>query len=150
MRNFLSAIVLSVAALGCGESFEISDQPLQGQVGGESWSFLKGDTSVFLSDSDGYFARLYAEDFEACGFSQATGNRLILSIPTEIGDYDLGLQRNMTFVVEEEDGPLNLIATEGRIIVDEITATTITGGIHARFDGDNEIDGNFTVTICSD
>jgi hypothetical protein len=150
MRKFLSATILSFIALGCGDSFEITEQPLQGQVGGESWSFVKGDTNAFLSDDDGYFATLFAADYEACGFSQAGGNRLILSIPTETGDYDLSLQRNMTFVVDDDDGPQNLVATEGRIVVDEVTATTITGGIHARFNGDNEIDGTFTVSVCED
>lgn len=150
MRTILIASILSLSALGCGESFEIADQPLQGQVGGASWSFVKGDTNAFLSDEDGYFATLFAEDYEACGFSQGAGNSLILSIPTAKGDYDLGFQRNMTFVVDEDGGPQNLVATEGRIVVDEITATTITGGIHARFDSDNEIDGTFTVSICSE
>ena len=150
MRTYLSAILVAAATLGCGDSFEVSDQPLQGRVGGESWSFVKGDTNAFLSDDEGFFATLFAIDYEACGFSQAAGNSLILSIPTEAGDYNLSLQRNMTFVVDDDDSPLNLVATEGRIVVDEVTATTITGGIHARFDGDNEIDGTFIISICSD
>lgn len=150
MRYFLSTILLSLAMIGCGESFEISDQPLQGQVGGESWSFVKGDTNAFLSDEDGFFATLFAAEYEACGFSQSTGNSLILTIPTKVGDYDLNLQRNMTFVVDGGNGRENLVATEGRIVIDEISATTITGGIYARFNGDNEIDGAFTVEICPD
>tara|TARA_R110002096_G_scaffold401386_6_gene598319 strand:+ start:59894 stop:60349 length:456 start_codon:yes stop_codon:yes gene_type:complete len=151
MRILLSATILSFTAFGCGDSFEITDQPLQGQVGGASWSFVTGDTNAFLSDEDGYFATLFAADYETCGFSQAAGNSVILSIPTETGDYDLSLRRNMTFVVDDDDdGPQNLVATDGRIVVDEITATTITGGIHARFDGDNEIDGMFSVSVCPD
>jgi hypothetical protein len=52
----------------------------------------------------------------------------------------------MTFVVGED----NLIATEGVIAVDTVTATTINGGIHAVYDGDNEVDGTFELTICPD
>lgn len=141
--------LLGLFGFACaGDSFEITDQPLQGQVGGQPWAFVKGETNAFLSDADGFFASLYAADFDACGFSQASGNSLILSIPTEPGDYELNLQRNMTFVVEDESGPQNLIAFDGRIVVDEVSATTIRGGIHARFDGDNEVDGNFAVTVC--
>jgi hypothetical protein len=139
-----------MAAACGGDSFEISQQTLQGEVGGQSWNFVAGDTSAFLSDEDGFFAALYAESFEACGFSQPEGNSVLMSIPTSAGDYDLSLSRSMTFVVESESGPENLIATSGRIVVDEVTATTITGGIHARYDGSNEIDGNFTITICAE
>ena len=149
MKNLICALSLSLVAAACGsDSFEISEQTLQGEVGGQPWTFVAGDTSAFLSDEETFFAALYAEDFEACGFSQPSGNSLIISIPTAPGDYELSLQRNMTFVVETGSGPDNLIATEGRIVVDEVTATTVTGGIHARYDGDNEIDGTFTVEIC--
>lgn len=151
MNKLICVVSLSLLAAACGgDSFDITDQTLQGQVGGQSWTLVAGDTSAFLSDDESFFASLYAEDFEACGFSQPTGNSLILSIPTSPGDYELSLQRNMTFVVDSEAGPDNLIATEGLIVVDEVTPTTITGGVHARYDGSNEIDGNFTVTICTE
>jgi hypothetical protein len=150
MKTLLSLTSALACAAACGDSFEVSDQPLQGEVGGMAWSFVAGETDSFLSDEDKFFASLYATEFEACAFGRPDGNSLILSIPTAPGDYELSLQRTMTFVVDEEDGPNNLIATEGLIVVDEITATTITGGVHARFDGDNEVDGNFSVTICSE
>jgi hypothetical protein len=34
------------------------------------------------------------------------------------------------------------------IRIDSITTDTITGGVHARYDGDNEVDGTFSLTIC--
>ena len=141
-------MLIVATGLGCGGSVEIGDQPLAGEVGGEPWVFVKGHTSAFLSDDDGYFASLYAGDFTPCEFDRPDGNSVILSIPTEVGEYGLSLERNMTFVVDTSDGPENLIGTSGTIAVDTITADTITGGVHAKFDGGNEIDGMFSVTIC--
>lgn len=57
----------------------------------------------------------------------------------------MSLSRNMTFVVGDSD---NLIATNGRIVVDEVTATTVKGGLVASYDGSNEVNGRFEVTIC--
>jgi hypothetical protein len=32
--------------------------------------------------------------------------------------------------------------------VDEVTETSLRGGAHFAFDGYNQVDGTFTVTIC--
>ncbi len=148
--NALLAVLL-VALCGCGgDTYEITEQPLQGKVGGADWSFVFGETNFFLSDENDYVVALHGSAGAACGVSGLTGNKLLLSFPTSPGDYDLSYQRSMTFVVYEEDGIDNLAATDGRIIIDEITATTITGGVYGTFDGDNVIDGNFTATICTE
>jgi hypothetical protein len=46
------------------------------------------------------------------------------------------------------DATNNLIATEGRIVVDSVTATRVTGGLHGIYNDGNEVDGRFDVTIC--
>ena len=57
----------------------------------------------------------------------------------------MGLQRNMTFVVGESD---NLIAFNGKIVVDEVTPTSVKGGLVGSYDDSNEVTGRFEVTIC--
>ncbi len=37
----------------------------------------------------------------------------------------------------------------GRIVVDEVTATTVSGGLVGDFDGDNHVNGQFELTICT-
>ena len=75
-----------------------------------------------------------------------------LNVPDQnteaVGDYDFGLGLNMTFVAEVGGQPKNFISLDGRIVVDEVTVTTVRGGLHGRYDGDNEIDGKFSITIC--
>jgi hypothetical protein len=148
MKPWCIAMILTAAALaGCGEDVTVTEQPLSGMVGGQQWTFQKGDTNAFLSDADGFFASLYAEDFAACGFGAPSPPMLLISVPTEIGEYGFSLSRNMTFVPSSGE---NLVATEGVIVVEEITADTIYGGLHGIFDGDNEVDGTFALTICAE
>jgi len=150
MSKLTPCTVLLAALLltACGTDYTITEQNLSGSVGGEAWSFVEGETNAFLSDDD-FFASLYAQDFEPCGMGSPSGtNSLILSIPKETGEWDLSLSRNMTFVVHTGSGTDNLIGTEGLLRVDSVTADTVTGGIYAEFNGDNEVDGTFTVTIC--
>ena len=146
--RILGAMVLFAAACGGGGSgHEVSDQPLAGTVGGQPWTFAAGHTNAFLSEGeDDFFAELYAEAFTPCGFTSPSGDHLIIAVPKEPGEYDFSLQLNMTFVV----GTDNLVATEGVVVVDEVTATEVSGGVYGIFDGDNEIDGTFTLTVCAD
>jgi hypothetical protein len=152
MKTLTTVLVVSMMALvGCAadddaSSKEISAEMLAGKVGGTAWTFTAGHTSAFLSEGEpDFFASLYPTAFTACGFSEPGGNHLIVAIPKMPGEYEMSLSRNMTFVVGESN---NLIATNGRIVVDEVTATSVKGGLVATYDGSNEVNGRFEVTIC--
>jgi hypothetical protein len=139
-----------IALVGCaaddGGTPALSDTTLTGSVGGQTWTFAAGQTSAFLSEGEpDFFATFYPSAFTACGFSEPGGNHLIVSVPKTPGEYELSLQRNMTFVVGDSN---NLIATNGTIVVDEVTATSVKGGLVASYDGQNEVNGRFEVTIC--
>src|SRR5215218_1945648 len=117
---FLSlSLSLSLAACatdGDGASQDIAESQLAGTVGGQTWAFAAGHTSAFLSEGEpDFFASLYPMTFTACGFSEPAGNHLIVAIPKTPGEYDMGLSRNMTFVVGESD---NLVSFNGKIVVD--------------------------------
>ncbi len=145
MTKLLVASTLLFAACG-GE--DIVSTPLAGQVDGQPWTFVAGHTSAFLSEGeDDFFATLYASSFTPCGFSEPGGNHLIVSIPKTPGDYDMGFGRNMTFVVGDSD---NLVTLDGRIVVDSVTDTKVTGGLYGSYSGDNEVNGRFEITICAD
>jgi hypothetical protein len=124
---------------------EIAAETLSGAVAGQAWTFQAGHTSAFLSEGeDNFFASLYPTTFTPCGFSEPSGDHLIVAIPKQPGDYAMGLSRNMTFVA----GGTNLITLDGRIVVDEVTPTTVKGGLVASYDAANQINGRFEVTIC--
>src|SRR5436190_17870860 len=102
-------------------------QTLTGSVGGQAWTFAAGETNAFLSEGeDDFFAELYPMAYTQCGFSSPSGNHLIVSVPKTPGEYDMGTSRNMTFVVGESD---NLVTFSGKIVVDEVTATSVKGAL---------------------
>ena len=126
--------------------YAVSDGDLSGVVGGEAWSFASGETDSFLSsEEDGFFTSLYTEDLEVCGFESTELPFVLLSIPYEPGTYPFSGSINATFA---PDWGENLVTFDGTLIVDEVTDTTVTAGLYAIYDADNEVDGWFTVDIC--
>jgi uncharacterized lipoprotein YajG len=136
---------LSLAACATDDSGSSSTTPPDSTpVAG---MIVAGDTDAFLSkDQDTFFATLYPAQFTTCGFSQPSGDHLIVSIPKVVGDYPMSLSRNMTFVVGND----NKIAIDGHIVVTEVTATKIKGGIVSKFDSQNEVNGSFEIPICAE
>jgi hypothetical protein len=148
MTKLAALLALSLAALtgACTvtTSQDIDPTTLSGMVSGQSWTFVTGSTDGFLSEGqDDFFAVLYPKAYTACG-SEPSGPHLIVSIPKTPGDYTMNLSRNMTFA----DGSDNKIATDGRIVVDSVTSTHVTGGLHGTYDLDNEVSGQFDLTVC--
>jgi hypothetical protein len=151
MNNKLASVLVlaMVAMTGCTiETMDISAAPLAGTVDGQTWTFQVGHTDSFLSEGrDDFSASLYPTSFTTCGFSEPSGPHLIVAIPKLPGDYELGFGRNMTFVGADSH---NLVAFDGRIVVDQVSATHVTGGLHGTYDFDNEVNGRFDVTVCPD
>jgi hypothetical protein len=150
MTKLSTCLFATIAAItGCTSSsgsLDIAPTNLAGSVGGQPWSFVAGETDGFLSQGQtDFYAELYPTQYTACGV-QPTGPHLLVSIPMVAGDYDMDFERNMTFVTANQD---NLATIDGRIVVDTVTATTVSGGLHGVFDGGNEVNGTFQLSICA-
>ncbi len=143
----LSLCLLWVAGCDGSGGGPISSQALSGKIGGQPWTFVQGETNSFLSDSSSLFVTLYPSSFSACGVATAPSDEreIIMSSPRTTGGYDLSLANTATFYVPPGD---NKVATQGHVQIDEITATTITGGARFAYDADNTVDGQFQAAIC--
>jgi hypothetical protein len=141
---------LLLLLVGCtsSPSMDIASGALAGDVAGKTWTFQAGHTDAFLSTGDdNFFAELYPAAYTPCTTSQPpSGPHLIVAVPKVAGDYPMSLMRNMTFV----DGNDNKVAIDGRVVVDSVTATKVTGGLVGTFDSDNEVSGHFELTICKE
>jgi hypothetical protein len=132
-------------------SIAIAEGSLSGKVGGQSWTVASAESNAFLSNADELWVDLYAQPTTtACGSDSPRGNSLILKVPRQPGDYQLSFQRNGTFVIETPSGTDNLVGTEGRLRVDEVTATTVRAGVAIEFDADNSVSGEFEAVICAE
>jgi hypothetical protein len=152
-RTLAGTLVVAFLALGgavgCGSSGggtpAIASTPLAGKVGGQSWTLGTAETDAFLSNSSTFFVSMYSDSFTACSGSSTSADSFVPIIPVAPGDYSLGEQMfTATFSVNNT----GIIATSGHLVIDTVTATTITGGIYASANGDNTVNGQFTATIC--
>ncbi len=148
--------VLALALAGCGggdddddgATASIASGPLTGKVGGATWTLATAQTDAFLTDDSGFWVDLYAEALASCD-DFGSGNSLILTVPKKVGTYRMSLSLNGTFVIANPaTGGDNLVATDGAIRVDEITATSVRGGVTMTKDADNTVSGEFDATIC--
>lgn len=124
----------------------IDPGPLSGKFNGKAWKAVSGTSERFTPDSNEILSTLSSEPMEACspqGFA-----RLVLEIPFKPGIYHLDLGHTVHFVTPASKD--DLAATEGEIIVHEVTETTIKGGLYAIYnDNPNyEVSGQFTVDRC--
>jgi hypothetical protein len=146
-----------LVSTGCGggddgnknsSNVTISSQQLTGRIGGQAWSLGTAQSDSFLSTSDQFWVDMYAETIAACDSSArpSGSNSLIANLPKTAGSYDMSLALNATFFISSSND--NLVATTGRIQIDSVTATTITGGMNVTYNADNSLDGQFQATIC--
>jgi hypothetical protein len=141
---FVSSALFTACTTSSGSDMTIDPTPLAGTVSGLPWSLDAAATDAFLSEnSTTYFANFYATAYK-CGDIEPSGPALIVAVPKQTGDYPMNLGQSMTFV----NGSDNKIAIDGRVEVDTVSATTLTGGLVGSYDDSNTVSGQFTLTIC--
>lgn len=151
----VSAFLLGCCLAACGGggggdgSYSISDTTLAGQIGEQSWTFVQGETDAFMSDEDGYWAELFPDSYTACDWaSQPDGvSTILVTLPTEVGEYPLSLHQSITFVEPPSD---NTVAIRGLLEVEAINADTIDAGLYVVYGNGYKVDGRFTVDICEE
>jgi hypothetical protein len=146
----------AAALVGCpapneDEPLVFATSPLAGVIDGADWTAEGGSTSAFISDDDGFFTTFFGEPQEdVCSPDFSLGPQVLTSLPTEVGEVEFSLSRNLTFSYEDDAGELqNDVSLNGGVRIDEIDedAGVIRGAIVSSTSG-HEVDGTFTVTIC--
>lgn len=160
MNRFPSSLIVCLAIVfflaGCGE-FEVEDQPLQGTIDGEPWTYSAGSAEESFSNEDELRVNIFADTETPCegalGPDDADDRRIISTFPSTPGEYDLGFgddELTITFTYPDDgDGPpRNMIATSGKLVIDMVTDEYVRGGLGANFDSDHQVNGNFELTRC--
>ncbi len=147
LRRWVVSLVLALAACGGSDEPEepiaVSTRPLAGRIGGQAWTFAHGETTASLSSGPKYFTSLFGDGAPGCG-AYSTADRALVFVPKVPGDYPFSTQQTGTFFVEGT----NRIAMRGRLIVEQVDAASVTARVHMIADADNEIDGEFVVSVC--
>lgn len=163
MKKLIFAIAtLTLIFVSCSKdeektnSYTFIDQNLQGKIGGNAWTFVAGNAEDSYFTEGNLSIDLYPSELDTpCGFIWDV-DYVMFEIPKEVGIYelyfDLSSFDGYTVTLFETEGTMNNIATEGAVEIISIdeTSGTITGRMDVRADGDNQVNGNFTITYCTE
>lgn len=156
--RFLPTLSL-VLLLACGDdedpksSYSFKDQDVSGEIEGDSWTYADGyvEESEFDGEEVLDITLTLEQDGSVCDIF-TEGDRVFFFVPKAVGVYKLSFDLNsfdgQTVTLFDEEETLNTIATEGAIEILSISETEVTGRIDARSDGNNHVNGNFTVSFC--
>lgn len=157
--KFQIALVLTLL-LACSDddekksSYAFKDQDLAGEIEGDSWTYEDGfvEEGTFDGEEILDINLFLAQEDPACETFQREGDEVFFFVPNAVGLYKLSFDLNafdgQTVTLLDDEETLNVIATEGAIEILTITETEVTGRIDARADGQNFVNGNFTVSFC--
>lgn len=158
-KHFTSVVVLFAALTthvatsepetGTGFQEDIQEQNLEGIINGVDWVFGSG-VALFDADDDEYLVRLYAETSEDPCTLQSAVNKIVLSLPNQVGPYPLSLDGETVTLVEHRDdeAPMNYIAITGTVEVYSIEADVLAAGMAVYVDDNTWVNGTFSITIC--
>ncbi len=161
MKLSCSGVFIGLTILVCtgcfgdsgGGGYSFTDQDAQGEIAGTVWTYVSGLAEESLSDNTKVSIDLYGIDpagGDPCGLLAFTGaNEVILfSVPAQVGVYEISSSQTATIY----DGSSNKIVTSGGAIeitsIDTMTNNEVTGKVDLDFDGNNYVNGNFTVDYC--
>src|SRR6059058_3451263 len=104
------AMLALLAAVSCGMNDEIAMGPLSGRIGGKPWTVATALSEPGFSSADLFAVTMYGDSFTACAGASASGDRLLVTVPSAPGDYALDLLPATFFVAT---GNQNLITKWG-------------------------------------
>ncbi len=144
----------SASLLGaCGGGYSpdsIIDQAPQGLMEGADWTMV---SAVVTDDGDSLDVELYPIEVEPCDSFASTDSSIIFSVPKREGERplnfsfgDLANSQTITFVPSPGS---NIIASQGLIVIEALSAEEVTIGLVADAD-DSSINGRFTTAVCPD
>tara|TARA_Y100001936_G_C16032353_1_gene646375 strand:+ start:820 stop:1293 length:474 start_codon:yes stop_codon:yes gene_type:complete len=124
----------------------IRDGNLNGVVAGKAWDFIKGRVAPSRNFPNEHSFDFWDEDISnECDPFTFGGDRNIMGVfPLKVGTINLNNTNSLTFYYNNN----NLVTSEGKIEILEITDSYVGGKLKARFDSNNYVEGEFRLEIC--
>ena len=122
---------------------------LSGKISGTAWTFDTGNVVVPTSGSTYWYNMTSDNLSNACSpiYTGTSSIPVILFTRSEapsVGETELGSGNTVTFY----DGSINYGIITGKIKIDNVTTTEVTGKMYAKSGSNNEINGTFTLSRC--
>ena len=129
---------------------------LSGKISGTAWTFKTGRVTVPTSSTGSYSVSMINDNLSNACSSSYTGTSSNPSVyfsrdaaPTA-GEHELSFTSGNVKTVAFYDGTTIYIIAKGKITIDTVTTTAVTGKMYAisGTDTDHEINGTFTLSRC--
>jgi len=156
----IGVVLLLIAHAGCGDvnlgegGGGVKSQALDrsrvasGKIDGVDWTFVSGAATV--TEGKLMIELASIENDKPCDVFGPKGDQLLFTrIPEGPGETQLSMENTLTFFSSKDGQSMNYIATEGQIVIDEVTAIEVKGALVSTFDDSNHINGTFTLTLCN-
>ena len=129
---------------------------LSGKITGTDWTFKTGRVKVPTSSSGSYWYYMTNDNLSNACSSSYTGTSSNPKVTysrdaaPEAGEHEFSFTSGNVKTVTFYDGTTNYIVAKGKITIDTVTTTAVTGKMYAisGSDTDHEINGTFTLSRC--
>ena len=126
---------------------------LSGTMAGVAWTFDTGRVVVPTSGSTYWYDMTSDNLSNACSstYTGSSSHPKILASRSEalsVGEEKLCFSSSCSKTLTFYDGSINYIITTGKIKIDTVTTTEVTGKMYAKSGSSNEINGTFTLSRC--
>lgn len=150
-RSFLAlAMLFLMAFIACDNELGEDLPLLNGQVGGQSWTFKLGKAlrDPFGEELDLSFYSEQEFGDDPCAIGNSNNTHLTITIPVNLGNYNLP-QNGQSLVFQQAGSNASVQAASGFIEITQLTGIRGIGYLQATFDDDNTVEGRFQFDICN-
>lgn len=147
-RNHAFSLMMAFFLAACGGGHSIVDQLPQGLMEGEDWTMV---SAVVEDRGDTLSVELFPVQVDECDSFASADSQIMFTVKKELGEYplnfsftDIANSQTVTFYTPEG---VNVIASEGLIVVETLSEDEVTIGLVADMD-DSSVNGRFTTKIC--
>ena len=128
---------------------EFIDQDAAGEINGITWEYTFATASPGWEEGELSIELIQDEAEDICNY-WGSEDKVMFSIPEELGSYELSFGTHSATLVDFRDGeaPMNYIAVAGLIEIEEITETQVKGRLDVQADGSTFVNGNFIADRC--
>lgn len=153
----LCAIILAfILVSSCRDDekpvYSFKTQDTSGKIGNTPWTYADGYAQVSPTLPEVGIHLFEGQGESGCNVFLVDGNEVYFYVPNKVGLYKLKYSTDDPFYnsisLYENERSLNHVAYNGAIEIVSITDTAISGRIDASMDGENFVNGNFTVNFC--
>lgn len=129
---------------------ELKNTTIDGMINGQNWVFISGRAKPSFFNKTEYMIELFDKSLQdPCNDFKLLETRTVLtSVELKKGAISFDMNNNATLAYNENGTSMNIIATEGMLVLDSVEGDFIEGKMLAKFDSKNHVNGAFRIPIC--